>query len=227
MTKEVFGSGPPTDAGAKYYKNFLRMISNPLPEMQEYFDKEFDYLSQLVTPTSKVMDVGAGPGRLMMRLGSKPVQQIDGVESDQRMIGAGEQLLHGMHINYRYIPEDFFYVKANHDYDLVFASYNFPGADDIYPEERVNLLKHMIACTRPGGDTVVSFWKPTGEEWLQKYYADAGAKIEKIEGNVVHTNVGTFTRFTDDEIKEMADSVGVPYTIVHVTPMFDLVHFKP
>ncbi|TSC86956.1 MAG: hypothetical protein G01um10148_61 [Parcubacteria group bacterium Gr01-1014_8] len=56
---------------------------------------------------------------------------------------------------------------------------------------------------------------------------DVGAKIEKIEGNVVHTSVGTFTRFTDDDIKKMADSVRVPYTMVHLTPMFDLVHFKP
>jgi SAM-dependent methyltransferase len=212
--------------GAKYFLNFLKMIDDPLPEMREYFDRENEYLTRLITPASRVLDVGAGPARVMRVLGPK-VQQIVGIERDPRMIAEGMRRLEDTPCNYKYLKGDLFDVEPARDFDLAFASYNFPGADDIAPEQREGLLKHIVACVRPGGHAVVSFWKPTGEAWLKTYYEKAEATIKEIRGDVVETSVGIFTRFTDEDIQKLADTAGVPYSVVHLTPMFDLVDFHP
>jgi ubiquinone/menaquinone biosynthesis C-methylase UbiE len=212
--------------GAKYFDQFQQMVRHPLPEMQEYFERELEYLSRLLTSESSVMDIGCGPARVMRELAPK-VKRIVGIERDPRMIEEGKKALEGIPGNYEFWQIDFFALQPEQAFDLVFASYNLPGADDIKPEDRKLLLEKMIMNTRPGGNTVASFWKPTDPEWLQTYYHAAGAEMREIRGNVVETSVGTFTRFTDDEIKQLADSLGVPYSIKQLTSMFDLVHFHP
>lgn len=241
MTRSFDGpiqrGGGSTDkaASVEYLKNFIAMVDKPLPEMRDYFEQEITYLADLardVGPTATVMDVGCGIGRVMLRLGTLPVQNMVGVESDEGMLKEAKKRLDKVHANFEFRKEDIFYTTGKRDFDLVFESYNMPGSDEIDPEERVRLLRKMVEHTRPGGDTVASFWKPTDEKWLRKYYEAAGAQVKKIEGNVIETTAGTFTRFTDDEIRRMADEVGVPYKIIHLRvgpakmQMFDLVHFS-
>jgi hypothetical protein len=162
-----------------------------------------------------------------MRYLAPKVGRIVGVERDSRMVEEGRKVMEGVQGNYEFWEKDFFAVDSQGIFDLVFASYNLPGSDDISIDQRQLLLKKMVINTRQGGHTVVSFWKPTNPEWLYRYYRAAGAEVQEIWGNMVQTTMGTFTRFTDQEIKDLADTVGVEYSVVSLTPMFDLVHFRP
>lgn len=223
----------PQNRVASYAEHFSKMLDEALPEMREYFKREYEYIARFVNPNSRMMDVGCGPGRLMIRF-APIARQIVGVEQDEGMIAKAREIFDKAEgipgfgkDKYDFINDNFLDVVPHSDFDIVFASYNLPGADDIKPEQRVDLLKKMVAHTKPGGDTIVSFWKPASEGWLQKYYKAAGAEVRAFKGNVVETSAGTFTRFTDEEVRSLADAVGVPYTIAHITPMFDLVHFRP
>ena len=208
----------------QYFDNFKKAVSDPLPEMAEYFEAENRYLASLASSDKRALDVGCGSGRVMEFI-APLVKEVVGIDYNQRMIALAAERLKGMP-NARLVEEDIFRFQPLRPYDLVFASYNLPGSCDIAPSDRGALMEKLLELTSDSGDCVISFWKPTNPIWLDAYYRSLGAEVLESHGNVVATTMGQFTRFSDEEISCLVSDINVEYTVVHLTPMFDLVHFR-
>jgi SAM-dependent methyltransferase len=206
-----------------YFKQYIKAVSQPLPEMADYFEKENSYLNNLVSAESLVLDVGCGNGRTMRFL-APLVKKVVGIDYHEQMIEAARQNLADVQ-NFELIHGNFFETNLNIKFDLVFASYNLLGSAEIAQNQRQRLLQKMVEITKTGGHVIASVWSDVGIDFANKYYPYIGIKVLKIEGNNVHTDQGTFKRFTKSELKGLADGIGKSFKIVELSNIFYLLDF--
>ena len=46
-----------------YFENYLKAVDDPLPELRETFENEFNFLKEQVRSTDSVLEIGCGIGR--------------------------------------------------------------------------------------------------------------------------------------------------------------------
>ncbi len=206
-----------------YFDQYYKAVSQPLPEMIDYFGKENDYFKNLVNTNSIVLDVGCGNGRTIKFL-APYVKKIIGIDYDPKMIALARENLAGLS-NIELFEGDFFEAKFDQKFNLVLASYNLLGSSEISPNQRKSLLQKMVEHTKTDGHVVVSVWSDKGIDFANKYYPHIGIKVFEIKDNEVITDHGTFKRFTKTELEELSIGVGKIFTIIELTPFFYLVDF--
>ena len=206
-----------------YFQQYIEAVSQPLPEMADYFEKENSYLKNLINEGSIVLDVGCGNGRTIKFL-APFVKKIVGVDYDEKMIESARQNLANIQ-NIELLHRDFFDTNFDIKFDLVFASYNLLGSAEVAQDQRRGLLQKMAADTKSGGHTVASVWSDIGIDFANKYYPYIGIKVLNIEGDDVVTDQGTFKRFAKPELENLAGSIGKSFKIVELSHIFYLLDF--
>lgn len=192
--------------------------------MVEYFEKENNYLKELVDKNSKVLDVGCGNGRTMKFL-SPFVREIVGIDYDENMIKEAEKNL-AANKNVKLLLEDFFRTNFKDKFDLTFASYNLLGSSEILENQKEVFINKMVDNTNPGGHTVFSVWSDKGLDFAKKYYSSIGDMVKDIRNNIVITNVGEFKRFTKKELTKLANRVTDNFKITELAGIFYLLDIK-
>jgi len=206
------------------YNYFIDAITKPLPEMVAYFNKENEYLKNLINKDSWVLDFGCGTGRTMKFL-AEFVDKVVGIDYDKNILDIAQTELKDLK-NVELIYNDFFAANFRYKFDLVFASYNLIGSAEISEEQRQLLIKKMVDCTKPGGHIVASAWgdSQVAKDFDKKYYKSLGIEILGIEGNDVITNAGIFNRFSQDELERLLSCCFITnFKIIPLTDIFYLV----
>jgi len=204
-----------------YFDNYIRAVTNPLPEMAEYFEKENNYLKDLINKESIVLDVGCGNGRTMKFL-APFVKKIIGIDYNEKMIAAAKKNLAARN-NIELIYADFFNYKFAEKFDLIYASFNLLGSCETGADKRLPLLLKMIKKTKTGGHVVASVWSDTGIDFARKYYPAIGDQVLEIRGNDVVTKLGIFKRFSKKELEDLGNSTGKKFKIIELTKIFYLI----
>ncbi len=204
----------------KYFMHYLHIMENPLPELQEYFDAEREYLKKHIGPESSVLDVGCGNGRNAKDI-APLVASVTALDIDEQMVAAAATNLAGCK-NVTLLHEDFFLFQSANQFDLTIATLNTLGSPMIHAFKRPAFLKRMAQCTKSWGHVVTSFWKAEAIDFSWEFFTAMGISvIEQEEGRIV-TDVGVFKRFTVGDIEELAKPLGKQYSIVELTPIFRL-----
>lgn len=205
-----------------YFTHYLQASAKPLPQMEEYFRKERDYLLRLVAPTETALDVGCGSGRNLKDL-APYVRLAVGIDSDAEMIEAARENLAGLH-NVELYNEDFFAMAFPEQFDLTLCTYNTIGSPFVHAYKREAFVRKMVEATKPGGDVIVTFWKQdlTGMEFSKTYFSSIGVPVLKVENAHVETSEGIFRRFSRDDIEILAKRLSSTYTIIDLTDIFFL-----
>jgi|GEM_PF-1159378 len=207
-----------------YFQQYIKAVTKPLPEMAEFFVKENNYLKNLITANSVVLDVGCGNGRTMKFL-APLVKEIVGLDYDPKMIEAARQNLLGLG-NAGLKQEDFFKIDLGQKFDLVYASYNLLGSAELAQERRNELLQKMVSDTKIGGHTVFSVWSDKGIDFAKKYYPYIGIKFLEIRDNDVVTDQGIFKRFSKQELESLAKPFGKHFKVLELTGIFYLLDIE-
>lgn len=206
-----------------YFKQYIKAVSQPLPEMADYFEKENNYLKNLVTSESVVLDVGCGNGRTTKFL-APYVKKIVGIDYNPKMIKSARENLVGIS-NVEFLQEDFFEAELLQSFDLVFASYSLLGSVEMNPENRKQFLQKMAKHTKLGGHVVVSAWSVAGIDFAKSYYPYIGINVLKIEDNNVVTDQGIVKRFSKQDLEKLAEGIGTSFNIIELTKLFYLLDF--
>jgi len=207
-----------------YFQQYISAVTNPLPAMADYFNKENDYFKKLVRSDSAVLDVGCGNGRSMKFL-APLVNKIVGIDCDEEMLGAAKKLLFGVP-NTQLIIGDFMEMDFEKEFDLTFASYNLLGSCEIPPNHRKPMIEKMVRVTKPGGHVVASVWSDLGIEFARHYYPSIGIQVFDIQNNTVMTDHGFFKRFTKEELIDLVKDTGYPFNVIELTPIFYLLDIQ-
>ena len=206
-----------------YFKQYIKAVSKPLPEMADYFEKESSYLKNLVASESIVLDVGCGNGRTTKFL-APYVKKIVGIDYDPKMVESARENLAGIS-NIELLQKDFFEAEFLQKFDLVFASYSLLGSAEMNPENRKTFLQKMAKHTKLGGHVVASAWSVGGIDFAKNYYPYIGVNVLKIENNDVVTDQGIFKRFSKQDLEELAEGIGTKFDIIELTKLFYLLDF--
>ncbi len=205
-----------------YFNHYLQASAQPLPQMQEYFLREREYLLELVAPQEAILDVGCGSGRNIKDL-APHVRLAVGVDSDAEMIEAARVHLAGLH-NVELYNEDFFAMTFPEQFDLTLCTYNTIGSPFIHAFKREAFVRKMMETTKPGGNVIITFWKQdtTGMEFSKMYFSSIGVPVLKVEKAHVETTEGIFRRFSREDIEIIAKQLSSSYSIVDLTDIFFL-----
>lgn len=205
-----------------YFNHYLQASEKPLPQMQEYFDREREYLLELVAPHEAVLDVGCGNGRNLKDIASH-VRLAIGIDSDAEMIDAARVNLAGLQ-NVELYNEDFFVMDFPEQFDLTLCTYNTIGSPFVHAYKREAFVRKMAEATKAGGNVVITFWKQdmAGMEFSKTYFSSIGVPVLKVEEARVETAEGTFRRFSREDVEIIAKQVSSAYSIIDLTDVFFL-----
>lgn len=203
-----------------YFPHFVQGQKKPLPEMQEYFEKEREYLLTKVHRASTVFDVGCGIGRTSKEL-APFVERIVGIDLDPHMIAGAEENLAGFQ-NVALLNEDFFAYDPSEQFDLVVATYNTIGGPAIHAFKRQAFLQKMIEHAKTGGHAIATFWSAAGMNVSLQYFASIGVEVLEAKDFRITTDAGVFKRFTKEYIEELVQPLASQYDVHELTKIFYL-----
>lgn len=212
-----------------YYSFYNELMENPLPEMQQYFDENNQYLANLVTEGNTAIDVGCGNGRILKFLAPK-LKHIIGVDIDSRMVKMAKENVANIE-NVGLVTQDFVQYTPKEPADLVYASFNLIGSPHFKDEDRSALLLKLISMTKPGGRVVVDFWSDAGLDFATKFYTETGSKLVEIkDGQPYVTDAGgavrCVKRWSREKIAELAREVADDFEIIDLAGIFYLLDIK-
>ena len=204
----------------QYFDHYIKAVTNPLSEIAEYFDKENQFLKNLINKESIVLDVGCGNGRTIKFL-SPFVKRIVGIDYSEKMLGAAKENLENLE-NVELIFANFLEHNFSQQFDLVYASFNLIGSCETKAGGGEVILGRMVKITKPGGHCVASVWSDVGIDFAWKYYPAIGIKVFEIKDNNVITSFGNFRRFSKNDLDNLGKLIGKNFRIVDLTKIFYL-----
>jgi SAM-dependent methyltransferase len=209
-----------------YTQQYLWAVTHPLPEMQEYFAAENLLLQSFVGPEGSVLDIGCGNGRTLVALAPQVAYAL-GIDYDPELIKVARVNTQQLK-NVRVLDGDFFKTHFDQQFMLTCATYNLLGSSEIDPiEGRQKLIKRMLSLTKHGGHAYCAVWSDIGIDFAERYYPHIGIQVEAIEHNNVRTDHGTFHRFSNAELFDLARQFPWPFRIIEVgSVMYGLVIYK-
>jgi ubiquinone/menaquinone biosynthesis C-methylase UbiE len=182
-----------------YFKNYLRAIDEPLPELKETLTAEFEFLKSNFEPDYEVLDVGCGVGRPANILASC-CKKIIGIENDLETLTEAKERCRKID-NLEILNKDALRTSfEDNSFDLVFATYNLIGS--IKKEERQTLINEMTRLVKLGGKVINITWKQNDltTKFLEKYYPSIGINIVKIDNTKAVCKNYTFERISRAEL---------------------------
>lgn len=188
-----------------YFEEQLKAVENPLPELQETFDKELDILKKLCNG-KKVLDIGCGGGRPADKL-AKFCKEIICIDNDERAVEIAKKKLSKIK-NAKVLQMDAFNMDfSDNTFDISYATYNLIGAVDF----KEKFMKEILRVTKKGGDIAVFTWKRDKEttDFLKKYYVHIGFEIKDINEDRTITDKWVFERMDPNSILELFKKIGL------------------
>ncbi len=192
----------------EYFKEYLRAIDNPLPEMEGTFKQEGEFITKLIKSSGakKIVEFGCGAGRTLQNIaGNYPKNTFYGIDYDSKMVLEALRRtanLPNVNIKYGDIADTKF---PNGFMDMCFSTYNLVG--DIPPRNLSDLMEEKRRILKQGGIALAITWKKD-LGFLRKYYESIGISISKINNNVTETSHGSFYRFSPDKLEKFFLSHG-------------------
>ena len=184
--------------------------TDKLPKkIARYLRAEHEFLLKIITPDSVVLDVGCGFGRDLLFV-SKITTRVVAVEFSLPLIRKARGNVKDAVILFadaRQIPLE------DDSVDISMCMYNTLGN----MEEPVKVIREMLRVTKNNGTVVISLYgKPFSIEERCVFYKSCGLTGLKVEGEVISTAEGFFSRvFCDDELEGLLLSAGIHNFVKH------------
>ena len=192
----------------KYFKNYLKAIDKPLPELKETFKQELKFLKKRINKNLIVLDVGCGAGRPAKDL-SKDSKKIFAIDNDLKMLKEAVKRCKKIKNIYFKKSNALKTNFQNNIFDLTYSTYNLVGS--LPKSKRQKFIKEMVRVTKKGGLIVNFTWtnNKITKDFLKKYYPYIGIKIIRIDNKTTLTDRGTFAKISRKELSSYYKSAGL------------------
>ena len=199
--------------------NFQEMVlgnkaGKPPPLLQEFFQRDLDYIAEHFTAEKDVLEVGCGFGRLLPKLAERS-KKVTGIDfSDLQIAQAQETARNLKNVSLlKMCAESLEFPPASFDISLC-MNCSLGNMPDI--EEKV--VEEMIRVTKPGGEIVIRVFADTKEvrEAQCQNYRRLGLTNIRDKGAAIVTGEGFYSRrFTESEMRALFQKTEITPAITH------------
>ncbi|MCL2549316.1 MAG: class I SAM-dependent methyltransferase [Symbiobacteriaceae bacterium] len=211
-----------------YYANNLNayrlqdVYQTQLPAVREYLDSEIAFVRGRLSGTERILELGAGYGRIMREL-SPYCGRITGIDISEDNVAWGQEYLREAH-NADLLTMDAHQITAesfDSAFNMVLCLQNGLSAMKAEP---LSFIGMMLSLLVPGGSVIIStysekFWQHRLAWFIEQ--ADKGLLGEidpkqSRDGIIVCKDGFQSLSHTPEQFTDIGRSTGYPYEIVEV-----------
>lgn len=191
-----------------YVDNFLAAVDNPLPALQETFQREEAFLTRYVNQGDAVLALGLESGRATPQLvdAAASVTVVDDSETGADCLR--RRLTDEPGVTVQRMDFTDLGMETN-QFDLVYTSYNVVGT--VSDEVRSLMIGEMQRVAKPEARIVNMTWKRDAAttSFLKQYYPEIGISVKKINASRAITEKGVFRRVSEDELVDLYSAAAI------------------
>lgn len=211
--------------GTNYYAQNLnsaklyQVYQTQIPRIRQYLDAEIDYVRSTLRGGEKVLELGAGYGRIVKSL-APYVASILGIDISEGSVESGKEYLRNTP-NARLVVMDAHNLNTEDRFDVVLCLQNGLSA---MKGQAQNLVTRSLEILSSGGKAYFSTYSPKFWEhrlaWFQEQ-ADKGLLGEidldmTKDGVIICKDGFTATTFTEVDLEKLGKASGCEYQIKEV-----------
>lgn len=210
---------------SNYYMDSLnsaklfQVYQTKYPRVKRYFEEEMDFVRRDLHGSEKVLEVGAGYGRIIKELAPFAASVV-GIDISDASVELGRDYMRGCP-NCSIQVMDAYNLEFGEEFDVVLCLQNGLSA---IKGEPMHLIRQCIKVLAPGGRAYFStysakFWKHR-LAWFHEQ-ADKGLigeiDLEKTKDGIITCKDGfAAITFSEDELRKLGEDSGCCYRIEEV-----------
>ena len=196
--------------------DFEKIVTNPPRLIQEFLDKEIEFISIHLKQNKTILEVGCGYGRLLNTLADK-ADKVIGIDFSEPLLRrAKEYLKNKVNAELKLMDaQKMSFDDESFDYVLCLDA-TFGNMPNI--EGRV--LSEMKRLVRGKGEVIVSVFSEKAKDSQIENYQRIGLTGLKDDGNAVSSDEGFYSRrFTKEQLYDLFTSTGLSCEIMSLCPI--------
>lgn len=199
--------------------NLHQVYQTDIERVRQYLDEEIDFIRRELQGREKVLELGAGYGRVMKKL-APFAASITGIDISEDSVLFGKEYLKDNH-NCRLIVMDAHKIRYVSEFDVVLCLQNGLSA---MKGQSVGFVQRCVKALTSGGKAYFSTYCPGFWEhrvaWFQEQ-ADKGLlgeiDLDKTRnGKIVCKDGFVATTSSREELEEIARELGYPFCLKEV-----------
>lgn len=207
----------------------FKAYETKIPRVKQYLDAEISFVKDNLTSSERVLELGAGYGRIVKELAGD-CKSIVGIDVSKESVELGREYLKDSQ-NTKIIAMDVHDLQFEEKFDVVLCLQNGLSAMKIKSTELIEKILEMVVS---GGKVFFSTYSEKFWEyrimWFQEQ-ADKGLlgelDYDKTKDGVIICKDGfKATTYTQKDLEEIGDSLGYEYKIHEVdeSSVFLIIH---
>jgi len=206
-------------AGKLNARKLQQVYETDIPRVLQYLDAEIDFVAGFLAGTEKVLELGAGYGRIMKRL-APLAESVTGIDISEDNVRFGEEYLRDAP-NCRLVVMDAHRMDFDGEFDMVLCLQNGLSA---IKGDLENLVSRSVRALIPGGRACFSTYSARFWEHRLAWFREQSEKgllgeidDEKTkDGRIVCKDGFTATTFTSQDLEALGRASGCPWRIEEV-----------
>ena len=205
----------------EFYKifEFDRMIKNPPKQIQDFLNGEIKFINEHIKPSSSILEIGCGYGRLLNIL-AENAKEVTGIDFSEFEIDEAKKFIKKDNIKLELMnAKELDFPNDSFDY-VVCLDATFGNMPKIESE----VIKEMSRVCKRGGEIIISVFSEEAKEVQIENYERLGMHPTN-KGNAIHTIEGFYSkRFSKRELKKLFSEVGLNCEIQKISSVNYIVH---
>ena len=196
-----------------------QVYDTKIPRIRQYLDNEIDFVRKRLNGAGKILETGAGYGRILKKL-SSCADSFLGIDISDESVGFGREYLKGFpHIRLEVM--DVHKLDFEEEFDVVLCLQNGLSA---MKGEALNLVNRCVRALKTGGSAYFSTY--SGKFWDHRLawfeeQADKGLlgkiDVNQTGGGVIVCEDGfRAITFTEEDFIRLGEASGCKYEIQEV-----------
>ncbi len=200
-------------------RKLYKVYETKYERVEQYLYAEIDYVKQNIKETDRVLELGAGYGRIVKEL-APYCKEITGIDISEENVSFGKKYLRGVK-NADLVVMDAHNLQLGGFYDTILCLQNGLSAMKIEPIGYTGILAGLLA---PGGRIFISTYSPKFWEYRLLWFEEQSDKgllgkidMEKTKDGVIICKDGfRATTHSAEELDAIGKAWGFPYDIIEV-----------
>lgn len=207
----------------------FKAYETQIPRVKQYLDAEISFVKDNLTSSERVLELGAGYGRIVKELAGD-CKSIVGIDVSEESVELGKEYLKDSQ-NTKIIAMDVHDLQFEEKFDVVLCLQNGLSAMKIKSTDLIEKILRMVVS---GGKVFFSTYSEKFWEYRIMWFQEQADKrllgeldYDKTKDGVIICKDGfKATTYTQKDLEEIGDSLGYEYKIHEVdeSSVFLIIH---